>query len=143
VNIKYNRIYMPTLNQLVRNSRKIIKKKKDPVLGRAPQRSGTCTKVYVSPPKKPNSANRACAKITLTNASKKYHKGLKKEVIAYIPYEGHNLKQHSSVMIQRRNKVDLPGVRFVVMRGKGDLQGVLKSRQGRSLKGNKKPAASN
>lgn len=131
---------MPTLNQLVRKPRVIVKKKYDTVLGLAPQRSGICTKVYATNPKKPNSANRACAKITLTNMSKKYHKGLKKEVIAYIPYEGHNLKPHSSVLIQRRNKVDLPGVRHVIIRGKYDLQGVAASRRGRSLKGNKKPS---
>ena len=131
---------MPTLNQLVKKPRihKVIKK--DRVLGYAPQRSGTCTKVYVSPPKKPNSANRACAKITLTHASRKYHKGLKKEIIAYIPYEKHNLKIHSSVVIQKRNKVDLPGVKYVVVRGLRDLQGVQNSRQGRSLKGTKKPS---
>lgn len=131
---------MPTLNQLVRKNRVFKAKKKDTVLGNAPQRSGTCTKVYVSPPKKPNSANRACAKITLTHASKKYHKGLKKEIIAYIPYEKHNLKAHSSVIIHKRNKVDLPGVKYVIIRGKGDLQGVAESRQARSLKGNKKPS---
>lgn len=136
----YNNFNMPTLNQLVRTVRKTAPKKINRVLGRAPQRSGVCTKIYVAPPKKPNSANRACAKITLTNGSKLYHKKLKKEIIAYIPYEGHNLKPHSSVLIAAGNKVDLPGVRFKVIRGKRDLQGVVKSRQGRSRKGNKKPA---
>jgi small subunit ribosomal protein S12 len=131
---------MPTLSQLLRHGRKDKLVKRDRVLGGAPQRSGTCTKVYVTGPKKPNSANRAVAKITLTNASRKYHKGLKKEIIAYIPYEKHNLKAHSSVLIQKGNKVDLPGVKYKTIRGKKDLQGISESRQGRSRKGNKKPS---
>jgi len=130
---------MPTLNQLVKKIRKTVPNKINRVLGLAPQRSGVCTKVYLSTPKKPNSANRACAKVTLTNGSRFYHKKLKKEVIVYIPYEGHTLKPHSRLLIRGGRVVDLPGVRFKGTRGKGDLQGVAASRNGRSKKGNKKP----
>jgi small subunit ribosomal protein S12 len=136
---------MPTINQLVKQKRISRIRKKNYILGGAPQRSGTCIKVYTTSPKKPNSANRAVAKVSLSCGSRKYHKknNLKKETIAYIPYEGHNLKIHSSGLIQGGKKVDTPGVRVKFCPGVRDLQGVLKSRQGRSRKGNKKPATSN
>jgi small subunit ribosomal protein S12 len=135
----YHSNNMPTLNQLVKNQRQNKLKKPDRVLGFAPQRKGICKEIIKKSPKKPNSANRSCAKIILTNNSRKYHKHLKKEVCAYIPYENHNLKAHSSVLIAAGRKIDLPGVNYKIIRGNRDLGGVLKSRQGRSLKGNKKP----
>ncbi len=137
---------MPTVNQLVRSKRKDkIRKSKSPALQfnrnslkkemnelSAPQRRGVCLKVYTSTPKKPNSALRKVAKIRLTNGY---------EVIGYIPGEGHNLQEHSVVMIRGGRVKDLPGVRYHILRGKLDTQGVEKRGQSRSLYGAKKPKA--
>lgn len=132
---------MPTINQLTKRPRKEIKKKVDPVLGNAPHRKGTCTKVYVTGPKKPNSANRTCVKISLTSGRSTRTKKRKTEVIAYVPFQDgrKDAKVHGVLYIERKNKVDLPGIRYVVKRGWGDLPGVNNARQGRSLKGAKRP----
>ena len=122
---------MPTINQLVRNCRKRrISKTKAPALKACPQASGTCTRVYTMTPKKPNSALRKVARVRLTNGI---------EVTAYIPGEGHNLQEHSQVMIRGGRVKDLPGVRYHIIRGTMDSQGVEGRRQRRSKYGAKRP----
>lgn len=135
---------MPTINQLVKkNRKKIVKKSKAVALARgfnllknkpvyydAPFKRGVCTKVTTTTPKKPNSALRKIARVRLTNGM---------EVTAYIPGEGHNLQEHSVVMLRGGRVKDLIGVRYHIVRGVLDTQGVEKRRQGRSLYGNKKP----
>lgn len=107
---------MPTLNQLVRKGRKqIIKKTKAPALKNSPQKRGVCTRVYTTTPKKPNSALRKVARVRLTNGF---------EVTAYIPGEGHNLQEHSIVLIRGGRVKDLPGVRYHIVRGSYDTSGV-------------------
>lgn len=120
---------MPTLNQLVRNGRtRGDKKIKTPVLGRCPQRRGVCTRVYTTTPKKPNSALRKVARVRLVNGF---------EVTAYIPGEGHNLQEHSIVMIRGGRIKDLPGVRYHIIRGVLDTSGVQDRKNGRSKYGTK------
>ncbi len=120
---------MPTLNQLVRNGRKvIIKKTKAPALTNCPQRRGVCTRVYTTTPKKPNSALRKVARVRLTNGF---------EVTAYIPGEGHNLQEHSIVMIRGGRVKDLPGVRYHIVRGTYDTSGVEDRKRSRSKYGTK------
>jgi small subunit ribosomal protein S12 len=124
---------LPTINQLVRNCRKPPKvKTKSPALKACPQASGTCTRVFTMTPKKPNSALRKICRVRLTNQM---------EVTAYIPGEGHNLQEHSVVLIRGGRVKDLPGVRYHVVRGALDAQGVEKRRRGRSLYGAKRPKA--
>ena len=123
---------MPTKNQLLNKKsarkKKIIRKKK-PALMKCPQRKGVCFRVYTRTPKKPNSALRKVAKIRLTNSS---------EIIASIPGEGHNLQEHSVVLIRGGRVKDLPGVKYRVVRGTLDLQGVVNRKQSRSKYGTKK-----
>ena len=122
---------MPTISQLVRNGReKLAVKKKAPALKESPQKRGVCTRVYTTTPKKPNSALRKVAKVRLTNGF---------EVIGYIPGEGHNLQEHSVVMIRGGRVKDLPGVRYHIIRGVLDTQGVADRRQRRSKYGAKRP----
>jgi small subunit ribosomal protein S12 len=122
---------VPTINQLVRHGRKkATEKSKSPALESSPQKRGVCTRVYTTTPKKPNSALRKVARVRLVN-------GL--EVTAYIPGEGHNLQEHSIVMIRGGRVKDLPGVRYHVIRGTLDTQGVSDRRQSRSLYGAKRP----
>jgi small subunit ribosomal protein S12 len=122
---------MPTINQLVRKGRTPSpEKSKVPALGESPQRRGVCTRVYTTTPKKPNSALRKVAKVRLTNS---------REVISYIPGEGHNLQEHSVVLIRGGRVRDLPGVRYHVLRGVLDTQGVKDRRQSRSKYGAKRP----
>jgi small subunit ribosomal protein S12 len=122
---------MPTVNQLVRKPRVIQKARtKSPAMEKAPQKRGVCTRVYTTTPKKPNSALRKVAKVRLTNGY---------EVIAYIPGEGHNLQEHSVVLIRGGRVKDLPGVRYHIVRGALDTQGVKDRKQGRSLYGAKRP----
>jgi small subunit ribosomal protein S12 len=122
---------MPTINQLIRKERKkVAKRKKTPALQACPQRRGVCTRVYTTTPKKPNSALRKVARVRLTNAI---------EVTAYIPGEGHNLQEHSVVMIRGGRVKDLPGVRYHIVRGTLDTAGVQDRRQGRSKYGAKRP----
>jgi small subunit ribosomal protein S12 len=122
---------MPTINQLVRNGRSLkADKSKVPALARCPQKRGVCTRVYTTTPKKPNSALRKVARIRLTNGY---------EVTAYIPGEGHNLQEHSVVVIRGGRVKDLPGVRYHIVRGSLDTAGVDKRRKGRSKYGAKKP----
>ena len=122
---------MPTINQLVRKGReKIIKRNKVPALDACPQKRGVCIRVYTTTPKKPNSALRKVARVKLTNGQ---------EVSAYIPGEGHNLQEHSVVLIRGGRVKDLPGVRYHILRGTLDTQGVESRRQRRSLYGTKKP----
>ena len=122
---------MPTIAQLVRKGRKqIINKTKSPALARCPQKRGVCTRVYTTTPKKPNSALRKVARIRLTN---------KMEVTAYIPGVGHNLQEHSIVLIRGGRVKDLPGVRYHIVRGALDTLGVTDRRQSRSKYGAKKP----
>ena len=123
---------MPTTSQLVRKGRKKpVRKDKTPALtGRAPQRRGVCTRVYTTTPKKPNSALRKVARVKLTN---------KMEVTAYIPGEGHNLQEHSVVLIRGGRVKDLPGVRYKIVRAHLDTQGVQDRKQGRSRYGAKRP----
>ncbi|KLE35888.1 30S ribosomal protein S12 [Aurantiacibacter luteus] len=122
---------MPTINQLVRKPRQPIKtKSKSAAMQSAPQKRGVCTRVYTTTPKKPNSALRKVAKIRLTN---------QREIIAYIPGEGHNLQEHSVVLIRGGRVRDLPGVRYHVLRGVLDTQGVKDRRQSRSKYGAKRP----
>ena len=122
---------MPTINQLVRQSRRdVLKKEKAPALKSNPQKRGVCTRVYTTTPKKPNSALRKVAKIRLTNGY---------EVIGYIPGEGHNLQEHSVVLIRGGRVRDLPGVRYHVLRGVLDTQGVKDRKQSRSKYGAKRP----
>ncbi|MEJ2542794.1 MAG: 30S ribosomal protein S12 [Calditrichaceae bacterium] len=124
---------MPTINQLIRKGRKVvIKKNKAPALNSCPQKRGVCTRVYTTTPKKPNSALRKVARVRLTNGI---------EVTAYIPGEGHNLQEHSIVLIRGGRVKDLPGVRYHIVRGTLDTSGVEDRRQGRSKYGAKKPKA--
>jgi small subunit ribosomal protein S12 len=121
---------MPTINQLVRKGRKKIRKKsKSPVLESCPQRRGVCLQVKTMTPKKPNSALRKIARVRLTNG---------KEITAYIPGVGHNLQEHNIVLIRGGRVRDLPGVRYHVIRGTLDTQGVEDRKQGRSKYGKKK-----
>ncbi len=122
---------MPTINQLVRKGRKRIKKKTNtPALKSAPQKRGVCTRVYTSTPKKPNSALRKVARVRLTTGI---------EVTAYIPGIGHNLQEHSVVLVRGGRVKDLPGVRYHIVRGTLDTLGVEDRKQGRSKYGAKKP----
>ncbi|MBW1972943.1 MAG: 30S ribosomal protein S12 [Deltaproteobacteria bacterium] len=122
---------MPTINQLVRKGREKIKKKTSaPALMRCPQKRGVCVRVYTSTPKKPNSALRKVARVRLTNGM---------EVTCYIPGEGHNLQEHSSVLIRGGRVKDLPGVRYHVIRGTLDSVGVSDRKKSRSKYGTKKP----
>ena len=122
---------MPTINQLVRKGRrKVVVKTKSPALKGAPQRRGVCVQVMTRTPKKPNSALRKVAKVRLTNGQ---------EVIAYIPGEGHNLQEHSIVLIRGGKVKDLPGVRYHIVRGTLDAAGVEKRRVSRSKYGVKRP----
>ncbi len=137
---------MPTINQLVRNPRErqrrkskapalqtgfnLKKRRPFPVQGGSPQKRGVCTKVYTDTPKKPNSALRKLARVRLTN---------RREVLAYIPGEGHNLQEHSVVLIRGGRVKDMPGVRYHIVRGTLDTSGVDKRRQGRSKYGAKRP----
>lgn len=122
---------MPTIQQLVRKGRKQIKaKSKSRALNSCPQKRGVCTRVYTTTPKKPNSALRKVAKVRLTNSQ---------EVIAYIPGEGHNLQEHSIVLIRGGRVKDLPGVRYHIIRGALDTAGVEDRKQGRSKYGTKRP----
>ncbi|MEO0142230.1 MAG: 30S ribosomal protein S12 [candidate division WOR-3 bacterium] len=124
---------MPTINQLVRLGRKKVKKKsRAPALTGNPQRRGVCTRVYTTTPKKPNSALRKVCKVRMTNGY---------EVTAYIPGEGHNLQEHSIVLVRGGRVKDLPGVRYHVVRGKYDAAGVENRRKSRSLYGAKRPKA--
>jgi len=125
---------MPTVNQLVRNSRVgEVTKSKSPALKGSPQKRGVRTKVYTTTPKKPNSALRKVAKVRLTNGF---------EVISYIGGEGHNLQEHSVVLIRGGRVKDLPGVRYHIVRGSLDTQGVKDRKQSRSKYGAKRPKAS-
>jgi len=122
---------MPTINQLVRKGRKRLKKKTNtPALRGAPQKRGVCTRVYTSTPKKPNSALRKVARVRLTTGI---------EVTAYIPGIGHNLQEHSVVLVRGGRVKDLPGVRYHIVRGTLDTLGVDDRKQGRSKYGAKKP----
>jgi small subunit ribosomal protein S12 len=122
---------MPTINQLVRKGREELTfKSKSPALKNSPQRRGVCTRVYTTTPKKPNSALRKVARVKLTSGM---------EVTAYIPGEGHNLQEHSIVMIRGGRVKDLPGVRYHIIRGTLDTQGVQNRKQARSKYGAKKP----
>ena len=121
---------MPTINQLIKNERKKIEDKtKSPALTKCPQRRGVCTRVYTTTPKKPNSAMRKVARVRLTNGF---------EVTSYIPGIGHNLQEHSVVMIRGGRVKDLPGVRYHIIRGTLDTQGVANRMQSRSKYGTKK-----
>jgi len=124
---------MPTISQLIRSERKKIeKRKKTPALQSCPQRRGVCVRVYTTTPKKPNSALRKVARVRLTNGI---------EVTSYIPGEGHNLQEHSVVLIRGGRVKDLPGVRYHIVRGSLDTSGVQDRRQGRSKYGAKRPKA--
>lgn len=123
---------MPTINQLVRRGRKkIVKKTNTPALKGSPQKRGVCVRVYTTTPKKPNSALRKVARVRLTNGI---------EVTSYIPGIGHNLQEHSVVLIRGGRVKDLPGVRYHVVRGTLDSLGVSDRRQGRSKYGAKRPS---
>jgi small subunit ribosomal protein S12 len=123
---------VPTINQLVRKGRvKIISKSKAPALDMCPQKRGVCTRVYTTTPKKPNSALRKVARVRLTKTNV--------EVTAYIPGEGHNLQEHSIVMIRGGRIKDLPGVRYHIIRGTLDTSGVADRKKSRSKYGTKKP----
>jgi small subunit ribosomal protein S12 len=127
---KLLKINMPTINQLVRKSRiKQITRNKVPALQKQPLKRGVCVKVYTTTPKKPNSALRKVARVRLSNGF---------EVTAYIPGEGHNLQEHSVVLIRGGRVKDLPGVRYHILRGNLDTQGVANRKQRRSLYGTKK-----
>lgn len=122
---------MPTINQLVKFGRKkITTKPKTPALGACPQKRGVCTRVYTSTPKKPNSALRKVARVRLTNGI---------EVTSYIPGEGHNLQEHSIVLIRGGRVKDLPGVRYHIIRGTLDTAGVADRKKSRSKYGVKRP----
>jgi small subunit ribosomal protein S12 len=124
---------MPTINQLLRKPRKKVQtKSKVPALGGSPQKRGVCTRVYTTTPKKPNSALRKVAKVRLTNGY---------EVISYIGGEGHNLQEHSVVLIRGGRVKDLPGVRYHMVRGSLDTAGVKDRKQSRSKYGAKRPKA--
>ena len=121
---------MPTINQLVRHGRKVAKKRSDtPALKGSPQKRGVCVRVYTTTPKKPNSALRKVARVRLTNGI---------EVTSYIPGIGHNLQEHSVVLIRGGRVKDLPGVRYHIIRGTLDTTGVVNRKQGRSLYGTKR-----
>ena len=121
---------MPTINQLVRSARsKQFKRNKVPALESCPQKRGVCTRVYTTTPKQPNSALRKVARVKLTNGF---------EVTSYIPGEGHNLQEHSVVLIRGGRVKDLPGVRYHILRGNLDTQGVANRKKRRSLYGTKK-----
>ncbi len=123
--------YMPTINQLIRKGRRRIKKRTDsPALDACPQKRGVCVRVYTTTPKKPNSALRKVARVRLTNG---------KEVTVYIPGVGHNLQEHSVVLVRGGRVKDLPGVRYHIVRGTLDSSGVSDRRRGRSKYGAKKP----
>lgn len=122
---------MPTINQLIRSPRaKQVKRNKVPALNSCPQKRGVCTRVYTTTPKKPNSALRKVARVKLTNGF---------EVTSYIPGEGHNLQEHSVVLIRGGRVKDLPGVRYHVLRGILDTEGVKDRKQRRSKYGTKRP----
>ncbi len=122
---------MPTINQLVRKGRVVVtSKNKAPALDACPQKRGVCTRVYTTTPKKPNSALRKVARVRLSNGI---------EVTAYIPGEGHNLQEHSIVLIRGGRVKDLPGVRYHIIRGTLDTSGVEDRKKGRSKYGAKKP----
>ena len=122
---------MPTINQLVRLGRKVVKaKSKSRALDGCPQKRGVCTRVYTTTPKKPNSALRKVAKVRMTNGI---------EVIAYIPGEGHNLQEHSMVLVRGGRIKDLPGVRYTIVRGAIDTAGVNNRKKSRSKYGTKRP----
>ena len=122
---------MPTINQLVRKKRKkVVSKTSSPALKKCPQKRGVCVRVYTTSPKKPNSALRKVARVRLTNGM---------EVTTYIPGEGHNLQEHSVVLIRGGRVKDLPGVRYHIIRGAYDTQGVSDRKQGRSKYGTKRP----
>ncbi|HEY9856000.1 MAG TPA: 30S ribosomal protein S12 [Stenomitos sp.] len=122
---------MPTISQLVRNEReRVLYKTKSPALQSCPQRRGVCTRVYTTTPKKPNSALRKVARVKLTNGI---------EVTSYIPGVGHNLQEHSVVLIRGGRVKDLPGVRYHIVRGTLDTSGVKDRKQGRSKYGAKRP----
>jgi small subunit ribosomal protein S12 len=124
---------VPTINQLVRKGRVVVtSKNKAPALDACPQKRGVCTRVYTTTPKKPNSALRKVARVRLTNHI---------EVTAYIPGEGHNLQEHSIVLIRGGRVKDLPGVRYHIIRGTLDTGGVEDRKKGRSKYGTKKPKA--
>jgi len=124
---------MPTIQQLVRLGRKpVTYKSKSPAMKECPQKRGVCTRVYITTPKKPNSAQRKVARVRLTNQF---------EVTAYIPGEGHNLQEHSIVLIRGGRVKDLPGVRYHIIRGALDTAGVKDRKQGRSKYGAKRPKA--
>ncbi|MBX3007505.1 MAG: 30S ribosomal protein S12 [Melioribacteraceae bacterium] len=124
---------MPTINQLVRKGRLVVtSKNKAPALDACPQKRGVCTRVYTTTPKKPNSALRKVARVRLTNHI---------EVTAYIPGEGHNLQEHSIVLIRGGRVKDLPGVRYHIIRGTLDTSGVEDRKKSRSKYGTKKPKA--
>ena len=135
LSLGFNRAYkeesMPTINQLVRMGRERVKRKTNtPALKSSPQKRGVCTRVYTTTPKKPNSALRKVARVRLTTGI---------EVTAYIPGVGHNLQEHSVVLVRGGRVKDLPGVRYHIVRGTLDSMGVADRRQGRSLYGAKKP----
>lgn len=122
---------MPTIQQLIRNPRRVpVSRNKVPALEQNPQKRGVCVKVYTTTPKKPNSALRKICRVKLTNGF---------EVTSYIPGEGHNLQEHSVVLIRGGRVKDLPGVRYHTIRGSLDTRGVEKRRQGRSKYGTKRP----
>ena len=124
---------MPTINQLLnkKTSRKNkLKKDKTPALTKSPQKKGICVKIFLRTPKKPNSALRKLAKLRLTNG---------KKIDAYIPGEGHNLQEYSNVLIRGGRVKDLPGIKYKIIRGKFDLQGIKNRKNGRSKYGTKKP----
>jgi len=124
---------MPTINQLVRQGREVETiKSKSPAMQNSPQRRGVCTRVYTTTPKKPNSALRKVAKVRLTNGF---------EVISYIGGEGHNLQEHSVVLVRGGRVKDLPGVRYHIVRGSLDTAGVKDRKQSRSKYGAKRPKA--
>ena len=122
---------MPTISQLVRKGRRVlVDKSKSPALDSCPQRRGVCVRVYTTTPKKPNSAMRKVARVRLTNGA---------EVLAYIPGIGHNLQEHSVVLLRGGRVKDLPGVRYHIIRGTLDCGGVENRRQSRSLYGARRP----
>ena len=124
---------MPTINQMVRHGRKAVTKKpKAPALNQCPQKRGVCTRVYTTTPKKPNSALRKVARVRLSHGT---------EVTSYIPGVGHNLQEHSVVLVRGGRVRDLPGVRYHIIRGALDTAGVARRNQGRSKYGAKRPKA--
>jgi len=132
ININFKKVtIMPTISQLVRKGRKVlVDKSKSPALDSCPQRRGVCVRVYTTTPKKPNSAMRKVARVRLTN---------QKEVNSYIPGEGHNLQEHSIVLVRGGRVKDLPGVRYHIVRGTLDTAGVANRTQRRSKYGAKRP----